>query len=201
MTAIALLGWGSLIWDARPEFDQWHDPSRTGGPVLKLEFSRISASRDGALTLAIDPVFGAGNSVCHAGSRRTALADAVADLLLREGTIVANIGCLGPDPRHRRCRDPESGEAIAAWAGRIGIDAVAWTDLPGNFEERIGRAFSVGAAVDYLRGLDAAGKAQAVAYIANAPASIETPLRRALAAETWFAAAACAQGLKVPSPV
>ena len=42
---IAILGWGSLVWDSRqlPHSGEWH----TGGPVLPIEFSRVS--KDGRL--------------------------------------------------------------------------------------------------------------------------------------------------------
>jgi hypothetical protein len=43
---IAILGWGSLIWDSKhpraPEFDKWHEAWMDNGPRIKLEFSRIS---------------------------------------------------------------------------------------------------------------------------------------------------------------
>jgi hypothetical protein len=55
---IAVLGWGSLIWDttANQEFDRLRGNWRYDGPVLNLEFSRKSKkSRAGALTLVIDP--------------------------------------------------------------------------------------------------------------------------------------------------
>jgi len=56
MPKIAILGWGSLLWDASDaEFDSLHDEWKTDGPVLKLEFSRKSASRLNALTLVIEP--------------------------------------------------------------------------------------------------------------------------------------------------
>ncbi|MHC2302867.1 hypothetical protein [Rhizobium mongolense] len=55
---IAILGWGSLIWDQRPEFDMHHKGWLRGGPVLMLEFSRISESRKSALTLVIDNTHG-----------------------------------------------------------------------------------------------------------------------------------------------
>lgn len=42
---IALLGWGSLIWDHDPLFDAQHGDWQAGGPPLPLEFSRISAKR------------------------------------------------------------------------------------------------------------------------------------------------------------
>jgi hypothetical protein len=52
MTKIAILGWGSLLWDkSKREFDDQHDGWRFDGPVLKIEFSRISSSHDNALTL------------------------------------------------------------------------------------------------------------------------------------------------------
>ena len=44
---IALLGWGSLLWDEDEEFDDLHGRWRYDGPALKLEFSRISKSRGG----------------------------------------------------------------------------------------------------------------------------------------------------------
>ena len=54
---IAILGWGSLPWDDETErgreFNR-HLEGRTWcrhGPSLKLEFSRISESRNRALTL------------------------------------------------------------------------------------------------------------------------------------------------------
>jgi hypothetical protein len=188
MTRIALLGWGSLIWDARPEFDRWHDSWRRGGPHLKLEFSRISTTRHGALTLVIDPVCGAWNSVCYSVSKRSALSDAVGDLQRREGTIDAHIGYVSGTSR--RCRDPASGEAIEDWVARNGIEAAVWTDLPGNFAAKTGQIFSIEAAIAYLRALDADATASAVAYISGAPDFVRTPLRDALSAEPWFAAAA-----------
>lgn len=52
---IAILGWGSLIWDPRAlrtVGKKWSD----GGPTLKIEFSRISS--DDRLTLVIDEANG-----------------------------------------------------------------------------------------------------------------------------------------------
>ena len=55
---IAILGWGSLLWDNQPEFDRWHESWQYDGPRLKLEFSRVSKSRLRALTLVIDEIYG-----------------------------------------------------------------------------------------------------------------------------------------------
>ena len=54
---IAILGWGSLLWEGGQEFERWHDAWHNDGPSLKLEFSRVSESRLGALTLVIAEAF------------------------------------------------------------------------------------------------------------------------------------------------
>jgi len=55
---IAILGWGSLLWDKNHDFDNQHESWKFDGPLLPLEFSRISKSRDNALTLVIDELNG-----------------------------------------------------------------------------------------------------------------------------------------------
>jgi len=62
---IAVLGWGSLLWDTESikgkEFEKHLERCSgldslwcEGGPTLRLEFSRVSKSRNGALTLVLD---------------------------------------------------------------------------------------------------------------------------------------------------
>src|SRR6266446_6494559 len=58
------------------------------------EFSRISWSRGGALTLVIDPDDGSPISVAYCISARSSLADAISDLRHREGTSNKRIGWL-----------------------------------------------------------------------------------------------------------
>jgi len=70
---IAILGWGSLLWDQRPEFDDHHGLWELDGPNLKIEFSRISQTRGGALTLVIDPTNGTRCRVAHTKSKRHGL--------------------------------------------------------------------------------------------------------------------------------
>ncbi|RWP52104.1 hypothetical protein [Mesorhizobium sp.] len=98
---IAILGWGSLIWDKRPEFDEtcpWEDD----GPALKLEFSRISDTRKGAMTLVIDTDYGQQCIVQYALSSRANPADVVADLRCREGKLKQtgsySLACRRPAP-------------------------------------------------------------------------------------------------------
>ena len=186
MTGIAILGWGSLLWDKRADFDRWHDPWRDDGPLLKLEFSRISSSRKGALTLVLDPCHGLPNKVAFAISRRSGLDEALADLQQREGTSALHIGYVCRLSGRERCQHAELCDAGYEWAVRNNVDGVVWTDLPSNFEEQTGRPFSVPAALDYLRHLDCAGMSAAAEYFRRAPSFVETPLRSAVAAEPWF---------------
>jgi hypothetical protein len=182
---IALLGWGSLLWDQRKEFDKQHEPWQPDGPYLKIEFSRISDSRGGALTLVIDTN---GNSCrsAYAISRRTDPDDAIADLRWREGTVMRNIGSYFRDgSRHGL---PDIPETIPPWAELHDLDVVVWTGLPSNFKEKTKLPFSVPNAIHHLQKLDAGAKASAAEYIWRAPGLVDTPLRRAMQSEPWFAA-------------
>jgi len=188
---IAILGWGSLLWEGGADFDRWHDEWRLDGPVLKLEFSRVSSSRLNALTLVIDPVHGVPNTVAWCLSRRRDPDDAIADLRSREGTTLANIGrVLLPQPRGD-LQDDEPTRDIAAWARTHALDVVVWTKLASNFESEVKRPFSVAEAVAHLKRLPAAGKAKAAEYIWRTPEFISTPLRSAVQKEPWFVERGC----------
>jgi hypothetical protein len=181
MNRIALLGWGSLLWEQRAQFDGQHGPWSEDGPTLKLEFSRISSSRQGALTLVIDPAHGEPNRVAFTLSRRQDLSAAIVDLRKRERTTSTNIGFLVPGSGRHRSRNRDAVESVRRWAARAEVDAVIWTDLASNFAEQTGFNFSVAAAIAYLRGLDPEAKEIAATYIRRAPAFIQTPLRSAVA--------------------
>jgi hypothetical protein len=112
---IAILGWGSLLWEGGSDFDQGHDDWRGDGPTLSLEFSRVSSSRLGALTLVIDPQHGSVATVAWCLSKRKSPEDAVADLRCREGCSARNITRLDvPSDAAASLQDPALG--IAAWA-------------------------------------------------------------------------------------
>ncbi len=175
---IALLGWGSLLWDKDEEFDERHGRWRSDGPTLKLEFSRISKSRGGALTLVIDPENGAETLVRWSLSRRPALGGAVEDLRKREKSKLRWIGICSV-AGDRRGRDEKVLSVIEDWAGEQGLDSVVWTDLPSNFEDETGERFSVDGAMKYLKTLRGADRESALRYIENAPAFVQTPLRAA----------------------
>lgn len=85
---IAIIGWGSLIWDPRelPREGTW----QSGGPRLPIEFSRVS--QDCRLTLVIDYENGAATQTRYVLSPRVDLDDAIEDLRVREGTNKKRIG-------------------------------------------------------------------------------------------------------------
>lgn len=189
---IAILGWGSLIWDRRPEFDDQHEQWEPDGPLLKLEFSRISESRQGALTLVIDDVHGEECRVQYALSKRRRLEDAIADLRCREGTVLRRIGNYRADGSGQGA--PPVPDAIKAWVAGQGFYAVIWTGLPSNFKEFRKKQelpdeaakFSVDNAIAHIQGLSSQAKAMAATYVWRAPDYVNTPLRRALQAAPWF---------------
>jgi hypothetical protein len=183
---IAVLAWGSLVWDPR----ELKTAAKfvANGPLLPVEFCRVS--QDGRLTLAIDETFG---DVCTSYSAPSALDDldqAIENLRLREGTSASNIGFVEPASDRQSDvameRHPQVVATIAAWAEASGYDAAIWTALESNFNEpgKGGEPFSVTAAIRYLEALNAkdpAVFARALAYIRNAPAEVETPVRDAVA--------------------
>jgi hypothetical protein len=179
---IALLGWGSLLWEGGSEFDKWHDPWQYDGPELKIEFSRISTSRFGALTLVIDPDNGVSTRVAYSFSRRQSLPEVVKDLRTREGTTSEDIGFFDRSSK-TRSRDPRSQHAVRTWATEHALDGAVWTDLPSNFSEKTGQPFTVANALAYLNTLDPRGRAAVVEYIKRAPGFIITPLRAAFEVE------------------
>lgn len=188
---IAILGWGSLLWDKNEEFDSHHEEEwYQDGPKLKLEFSRVSSSRKGALTLVIDKKNGEEPcSVAYTFSTRRNPDDAICDLRCRENIKKKHekkIGFIFLDGSRSSSRDSDSLESIRAWAKEKNIDVVIWTDLESNFLEKCGKHFSVDNAIEHIQSLDSGGKAGAVKYISRAPRFVDTPLRRKLESQSWF---------------
>jgi hypothetical protein len=176
---IAILGWGSLLWDSRPEFDDQHDPWALDGPTLKIEFSRVSESRAGTLTLVVDEANGSLVTVAWCVSKRSTILDAVEDLRLREGTTATNVGRVVVAEERTKGLDATA-TSIFAWAGSKGLDAVIWTALESNFEEQTGCVFGVEAALAHVAGLEPNAGGKALEYVQRAPDFVRTPVREAL---------------------
>jgi len=178
---IAILGWGSLIWEqgslARRVRGKW----KFGGPELPLEFSRKSPSRDGALTLVIDSTQGQASPTRFITSSRRTLKKARLDLKEREG--VPSVDCIGyvdVTAANSGGATKEILKAIRKWASKMGYEAAIWTALQSNFDN-----FTVEQAVQYLRALPVRGKRKAKEYIEKAPPEVDTPLRRYVSGVEW----------------
>jgi len=186
---IAIIGYGSLIWDlddlethvAGP----WH---RGAGPHLPVEFSRISPKRLQALVLVVDDAAEAPSPTSVIASVRTHLDDAVTDLARRERCPPEKLGFAAKGGRHRVGRSAPAMAAVEAWLANSLYDAAVWTELDGNFTHITGEAFSLVAAEAYLRMLTGDSLAEAWRYIEFAPEETNTPLRRHMRAQDWWRA-------------
>ena len=182
---IAVLAWGSLVWDPRDL--ETAAAFAANGPLLPVEFCRISA--DGRLTLAIDEDVGAVCTTYSAQSAHDDLDQAIENLRAREGTNPRDVGFAEPasgrESRIAMDRHPQAVASIAAWAAANGYDAAIWTALKSNFDEwgKAGEPFSVTAAIRYLETLERqeAKFERALVYIRSAPPEVETPVREEVA--------------------
>ncbi len=180
---IAVIAWGSLVWDPRllPIEGDW----KLGGPELSIEFSRVS--QDCRLTLVIDGVNGVTVPTRYSFSKRCNLKDAVADLRDREGTIWNRIGYVDIVHSNNSAAiftQPEpTFQCIESWTKDHNIDATIWTALPPSFKKETGKDFSIGEATNYIKNLPKSAKDNAIEYLEKAPKEITTPLRNYLARE------------------
>jgi hypothetical protein len=156
------------LWDdTHPKFNAqiaaWH----YDGPILPIEFSRISRTRGGALTLVIDPENGSPVRTAWCLSRRTAFADAIDDLRQRESTDPRGVGYVHGG--EEQARDASVLKIIQEWTVAHKLDGAVWTDLASNFQKEKGRPFSIEAAREHLLRLPDTAKTQARLYFLRAP--------------------------------
>jgi hypothetical protein len=173
---IAVLGWGSLIWDKRElsiADGQWHE----NGPLLPIEFARIS--NDGRLTLVIKPNWGEVKTL-YAISSFDDISQAIENLRLREGTKAEKIGYYNFLTNEKQIR--KANEIILPrleeWKAQVAIDEVIWTDLPPNFQDRLKIPYTVENIGKYLNGLDIEAFDRAKQYVNRTPAQVETRFRK-----------------------
>jgi hypothetical protein len=174
---IAVLGWGSLIWDPRElmlKSTEWHED----GPRLPIEFARIS--KDGRLTLVTYP--GAEpQPTLWAESGLTDLGAARENLRAREGKTcrLNSIHALTRAGGSSEAGlDRATRESVAEWLEtRPNLDAAIWTGLSSNWREERCREYSVDDALAYLRSLHGQQRQSAAEYIAKAPQQVQTALR------------------------
>ena len=180
---IAILAWGSLVWDRRELAIT--KAFKADGPRLPIEFCRVSG--DGRLTLVIEEALGTSGQTYFAESAGGDLDAAIENLRLREGMPSAKgvgfVDVASGDQSDRAFkRHPEAVAAIRTWTQANGFDAAIWTALASNFDEpdKAGEPFSVEAAIGYLERLDASRLGAALGYIRSAPPEVQTPVRSAV---------------------
>lgn len=182
------LGWGSLLWDegdyAIPYASKWVRTELK----LPLEFSRISKSRGGALTLVIDPANGTSCNVYSAFSSRTKLNEAICDLRCREGIALDQVGFIDLlECNWRSDLHSSIVSHIRSFAEENRLNSVIWTELCSNFHAETHISFSIEAAVNYLKYvITEEGSHQAKEYIDNTASNIQTPLRKHLNRTDWW---------------
>jgi len=174
---IAVIGWGSLIWDPRTlaRSGRWHE----AGPHLPIEFVRIS--KDGRLTLAIHPPSKEQRTYWVLSALDTVEA-ARNDLALREVTTVDNVGSAFRD--EVRCGEDAIEVAVRRWlGGHSDLEAAIWTGLPFTLEG----PDVVAQAVAYLTSLTLGSAVydRAREYVTNAPPQIQTAVRREMQDRQW----------------
>jgi hypothetical protein len=143
-------------------------------------------SSDCRLTLVIDPENGVPVVTRYVRSLRTNLDSAISDLCQRENTVTNRIGFVNLRNGTSRCASEASATVIREWASEHGFDGIVWTDLPSNFEEEIGSPFSIECAMKYLIELPRSAAERARQYVNNAPAEVDTPLRRSMRETGWL---------------
>jgi len=187
MSKIAVIGFGSLLWDlddlAPKVSGEW---KMYEGPILPLEFSLVSRKRHYALALVIDYGDGAPCPTCVIDSVRSEIGAAIVDLANRERMEPTNIGFVDRNTGESHSHREETRNTLWNWIENSNYDGAVWTDGERNFEALTGRAFSLQTAQDHLRSLQGISLEEARRYIRNAPARVETPLRRALEGAPWW---------------
>jgi len=172
---IALLGWGSLIWnkgDLKIVEKHWNED----GPMLPIEFARMSTG--GRLTLVIKPNWKQ-VTVLYSTSEFTELDAAIENLQIREGTPAERIGFYNFQTGDKNIREANIPilENLIYWNKNQGFDAIIWTDLPPNFRDKLNLVFNLENVSHVLKNLNPADFDSAREYIEKAPQQVETLFR------------------------
>jgi hypothetical protein len=184
--AIAIIGWGSLIWDLEILTPQTKGAwLMEAGPQLPMEFSRISPKRKLGLVVCLDPEVGVGCQTHAIKSSKSDITQTINDLAARERAPLNLIGAVHADGLQKG-RMSEVTKAVVQWCDENGWDGAVWTDLEPNFAAFTQQDFTVDAGLAYLRTLDGENLTEAFNYIENAPVQTRTPLRTALSTDDWW---------------
>lgn len=181
---IAILGWGSLLWQPKDlHFNEEIGWSKNG-PFLPIEFARIS--KDGRLTLVITKN-GIQVQTYFAISSYETVEEAVLNLSVREGSGRKQIGS------YKKSTNTFSQEVffeknILEWINDTDIDAVIWTNLGENWEikndnDELIKTIKPDERIEYLKSLKGDKSALAEEYIRRTPIQIQTYYRELIEKE------------------
>ena len=175
----AILAWGSLTWDPK-ELNFIKDVGwKNYGPVLPIEFARIS--NNGRLTLVITengtPVI----TYFALAQLYTKVEDVIIDLKSREGCKTTDIGYYIAATETFYPENFPFKNAIMDWAKKEGMENVVWTNLPEKWEyknenEEI-MSVNPDDRIEYLKNLPEDKKKLAEEYIRKAPQQTQTKYR------------------------
>lgn len=170
---IAILGWGSLIWQPKNlDFDKvfgW----KKDGPTLPIEFARVS--KDGRLTLVITEN-GTKVPVLYTLSNHQSLDEAVLNLAIREGSGRKRVGSYDKNSDIFSSDFPFKDE-IKQWIKNTDFDAVIWTNLGENWTLKTNNR------IEYLKNIESYTNALAEEYIRKTPSQIQTKFRKEVESE------------------
>jgi len=168
---VAIIGWGSLIWNPgnmNLVFEKW----RNDGPKLPIEFAR--KSRDGRITLVIyERYLDVPNLWVKTYWNLIEvknLDEAIEILKERERTIKEYIGYVSEDLKYEKMH-PKILEEIEQWRKSKELDGAVWTALPSNVN-------NTDEIISYLQSLTGDTLNKAREYIEKTPKQIQTPLRK-----------------------
>ncbi len=175
---IAILAWGSLIWQPKDLFFDKEFGWKEDGPILPIEFARIS--KDGRLTLVITQN-GTLISTYYTLSKYETLDEAILNLAVREGSLKKRIGSYDKS-KNEFSRKVFFEEIIKIWINEKDFDAVIWTNLEENWDiknehSEIVETIKSAERIEYLKSLKGNASALAEEYIRKTPVQIKTKYR------------------------
>ncbi len=131
---IAILGWGSLVWDLKKleiNSQGWFED----GPILNIEFCRFSSKK--RITLVINGEYGDPCTTYWAQSVHTDLSKVVTNLKDREGVPTESSIHWFDTSGKTNCNDTLTITRIEAWLkSKPNIKAVVWTGLTSNWNDK-----------------------------------------------------------------
>lgn len=181
---IGILAWGSLIWQPKDLFFDTEFGWKEDGPILPIEFARIS--KDGRVTLVITQN-GTFVPTLYTASKYKTLDEAILNLAVREGSGRRSIGSYDKT-KNEFSHNVFFAENILDWMNENDFDAIIWTNLGENWNLKNEKGEIIiqirpENRIEYLKSLKGNTSALAEEYIRKTPVQIKTKYRAKIEAE------------------